>query len=58
MNERTINRNVNITFEEIDHFSKSIITFKFLNKKNRVSHAKIGFLIVFNFVNKTDINVL
>ena len=42
-NERTIDRIVNNTFEEIDAFSKLIIIFEILNKENRDSHAKYDF---------------
>ena len=46
-NERTIDRIVNNTFKEIDAFSKLIIIFEILNKKNRASHAKYNFRFFF-----------
>ena len=39
--ERTIDRIVNKTFQEIDSFSKFIIILKFLNKNKRESQAKV-----------------
>mgnify|MGYP003686708175 CR=1 FL=1 len=41
-NERTINRIVDQTFEEIDSFSKIVL--KSLNNKNKASHVKFDFL--------------
>ena len=42
-NELAIDRIINNTFEEIDSFSRLIIIFEILNKKNRTRHAKYDF---------------
>ena len=45
--ERTIDRIVNNTFEEIDVFLRLIIIFEIFKQENRVSHAKYDFRFFF-----------
>ena len=55
-NERTIDRIINNTFEEIDSFSRLIIIFEIFNKKNRTRHAKYDFQFFSKCVNMPHIN--